>query len=217
MTQIWDYRYCHQLGPTAEWAEAITDITISQTALQALAMRDPLTTLYNRRHFIELANQEITRSACFSYPVTLLLIDIDHFKAVNTTYGHLAGDTVLRDIALQIKQNLRQSDILARYGGTTFIVLMPQTNQSQAWIGAERLRQVIANPFCNGSTQLLVTASIGLSCWPASPASTTLRSRPHLQELISRADQALYRSKQSGRNQTQAEAWFPLVHGTISE
>ncbi|HSM82951.1 MAG TPA: diguanylate cyclase [Nodosilinea sp.] len=192
--------------------EDITEIKAAQIALEELAMRDSLTHVYNRRHFIELAGREIARSARSNRPVTLLMLDIDHFKAINDTYGHLSGDQVLRDIALRLNANLRQSDILARYGGEEFILLMPETDQAQAWIGAERLRRVIAaTPFtCDGGS-LSVTASVGLSCWPASGDAALITALPLINDLIGKADQALYRAKQSGRNQTQAEAWLPSV------
>ena len=192
--------------------EDITEIKAAQFALEELAMRDALTHVYNRRHFLDVAHREIARSARFNHPVTLLMVDIDHFKAVNDTYGHLAGDAVLRDVALRIKTNLRQSDILARYGGEEFIVLMPETDQSQAWIGAERLRKVVAAaPFNVGSGTLSVTASVGLSCWPANHDPSIMTTLPHIDDLIHKADQALYRAKHSGRNQTQAETWLQTV------
>ncbi|MGB3309098.1 MAG: GGDEF domain-containing protein [Nodosilinea sp.] len=185
-------------------------------ATAELATRDSLTQIYNRRHFIELANQELARSVRFNRPVTLLIIDIDHFKTINDTYGHLAGDTLLCDIALRIQANLRQSDILARYGGESFIFIMPETDQTQAWSGAERLRQVIAaNPFdSGGSTPRSVTASVGLSCWPANSDANAITSPPHINDLIRKANLALYRAKHSGRNQTQAEAWLYSVGQT---
>ncbi|MFQ4135818.1 diguanylate cyclase [Nodosilinea sp. PGN35] len=197
--------------------EDITEIRAAQAALEELAIRDSLTHVYNRRHFMEIASHEITRSGRFNRPVTLLMLDIDHFKAINDTYGHLVGDAVLRDIALRLKANLRQSDILARYGGEEFILLMPETDQAQAWIGAERLRRVVAaTPFDSSSGPLFVTASVGLSCWPAGPDPGTVTSLPHINDLISKADQALYRAKHSGRNQTQAEAWLYSVSSQIA-
>lgn len=175
-------------------------------------MRDSLTHIYNRCHFIELASQELARSVRSNRPVTLLLIDIDHFNTVNDTCGHLAGDAVLRDIALRIRSNLRQSDILARYSGEEFILMMPETNQTQAWRGAERLRQVItATPFDSGSAPLSVTASVGLSCWPAQPNANAITPLPHIDDLISKANLALDRARHSGRNQIQAEAWLYSV------
>jgi diguanylate cyclase (GGDEF)-like protein len=188
--------------------EAITDLTVTQTTLQELASRDSLTQVYNRRHFIQLANREMARASRCNRPATLLLIDIDHFQAVNDTYGHLVGDAVLCAIAHRLQANLRQSDILARYGGEAFLVLMPATNQAQAWVGAERLRQIIATtPVDSGSSVISMTASIGLSCWPAHAATPPSPSLPQINDLIGSADQALYRAKRSGRNQTQAEAW----------
>jgi diguanylate cyclase (GGDEF)-like protein len=180
-------------------------------------MRDSLTHLYNRRHFLDVASREIARSARFNRPISLLMIDIDHFKSINDTYGHLTGDAVLRDVAMRLRSNLRQSDILARYGGEEFILLMPETDQAQAWIGAERLRKLVtAVPFDSGSGPLTVTISIGLSCWPASPDPKIVAPVPQINDLISRADQALYRAKQSGRNQTHAEAWTHTVSSQIA-
>ncbi len=197
--------------------EDITEIKAAQIALEELAMRDSLTHVYNRRHFIELASREIARSTRFNRSITLLMLDIDHFKVINDTYGHLAGDAVLRDIALRIKANLRQSDILARYGGEEFILLMPETDQAQAWIGAERLRKVIAaTPFDTGSGSISVTASIGLSCCSANPDPSAIAAMPHINDLINKADQALYRAKHLGRNQTQAEAWIQSMNSQIA-
>ncbi|MFM7325536.1 MAG: GGDEF domain-containing protein, partial [Nodosilinea sp.] len=102
----------------------------------------------------------------FNHATSLLRIDIDHFKAVNDTHGHLVGDQVLRDVVLRLKENLRQSDILARYGGEEFIVLMPETNAIQAWYGAERLRRVVGDrPFTIGKDNLAVTISVGVTSW----------------------------------------------------
>jgi diguanylate cyclase (GGDEF)-like protein/PAS domain S-box-containing protein len=193
--------------------EDITAIKIAQAALEELAMRDSLTQVYNRRHFMDLASREIARSARFHRPVTLLMLDIDHFKTINDTHGHLVGDAVLRDIALRLTANLRQSDLLARYGGEEFILLMPETDQAQAWIGAERLRRVIAaTPFNTGQGTLSVTASIGLSCWSAS----TTPPLPQINDLIDKADQALYRAKHLGRNQTQAETWLSTIGSQLA-
>jgi diguanylate cyclase (GGDEF)-like protein/PAS domain S-box-containing protein len=195
--------------------EDITEIKAAQIALEELAMRDSLTHVYNRRHFLEMASHEIARSARFQRPVTLLMIDVDHFKRINDTHGHLVGDTVLLDIALKLKANLRQSDILARYGGEEFILLMPETDQVQAWLGAERLRKIIAAAtFTSDSGPLSVTVSIGLSCWSANTDPNTMTVLPDINDLIGKADQALYRAKHSGRNQTQTQAW---LHTTSSQ
>lgn len=179
--------------------EDFTEIRAAQLALQELAIRDSLTHVYNRRHFFELTQREMARAKRFNRFLTLLLIDIDHFKVINDTHGHLIGDQVLRDVVLQLKGNLRQSDILARYGGEEFIVLMPETSQTEAWHGAERLRRVIADtPFKTDQGCLQVTISLGVASWMGHPDIPV----PALESLINQADQALLRAKQEGRNQT---------------
>ncbi|MFZ4640280.1 MAG: diguanylate cyclase [Nodosilinea sp.] len=179
--------------------EDFTEIRAAQVALQELAIRDSLTHVYNRRHFFEVTQREMARAKRFNRSLTLLLIDIDHFKIINDTHGHLIGDQVLRDVVLRLKGNLRESDILARYGGEEFIVLMPETNQTDAWCGAERLRRVIAeSPFVTADSSLEVTISLGVASWM--PRSDT--PMPTLESLTNRADQALLRAKQEGRNRT---------------
>ncbi|MGF1570078.1 MAG: diguanylate cyclase [Nodosilinea sp.] len=199
---------CNADGQTIYYEGAVEDITeirAAQVALEELAIRDSLTHIYNRRHFFEIAQREITRAVRFNRPLTLLLLDIDHFKAINDTYGHLVGDKVLRDVVRRLHDNLRQSDILARYGGEEFILLLPETNQAQAWGGAERLRKIIAaTPFNGNSGSIPVTVSIGATSW----ISGADGERPDINDLISKADQALYRAKQLGRNQVQAEAEY---------
>jgi diguanylate cyclase (GGDEF)-like protein/PAS domain S-box-containing protein len=187
--------------------EDMTEIRVAQIALEELAVRDSLTHAYNRRHFFELAKREIARASRFSRPMTLLLIDIDHFKIINDTYGHLVGDQVLRDVVLRLRDNLRESDILARYGGEEFIVLMPETSKVQAWNGAERLRQIVAEqPFVATARSLMVTVSVGVATWN----TTATMQEPTLEDLINQADQALYRAKRMGRNQTQTSSCAPF-------
>jgi len=194
--------------------EDITEIRAAQAALEELAIRDSLTHIYNRRHFLEVTKREIARASRFNHATSLILIDIDHFKTVNDTYGHLMGDQVLRDVVLRIKENLRESDILARYGGEEFIVLMPETNAIQAWYGAERLRRVVGDrPFAIGQENLAVTISVGVTSWLPCP------SLPPLEGLLDQADQALYRAKQNGRNRTETllvQPPLPLQAKSIS-
>lgn len=186
--------------------EDISEIKAAHFALQELAVRDPLTHVYNRRHFFELASREMARASRFLRPITLLMLDVDHFKSINDNHGHLVGDQVLRRVVLRLQNNLRQSDILARYGGEEFIVLMPETTQLQGWNGAERLRKIIAHePIEGGSGPLLVTASIGVTSWQPTLQDHT----PECDELIKQADHALYSAKQAGRNQTQAYSHYP--------
>ena len=177
-------------------------------------MPDSLTPIYDQHQFLELARQELMRSARCNRPVTLVIIDIDHFKTINDTYGHPGGDAVLRDIARCLRGNLRQSDLLARFSREAFCLMMPETDQSQALAGAERLRRLVAaTPVSCGSEALSVTVSMGLSCWPAHsvPSAEATLTPPHINDLIGKAGRALYRAQHSGHNQTQVEAWICSV------
>jgi len=108
--------------------------------LQRLANTDALTGLHNRRQFYELANQELARSRRTQAPVSLMMIDIDHFKQINDTYGHAMGDVVLQSLARTMKNSLREMDVIARLGGEEFVILLPQTSLGQATELAQRLR-----------------------------------------------------------------------------
>jgi diguanylate cyclase (GGDEF)-like protein/PAS domain S-box-containing protein len=188
-------------GSVSHVEGAMEDITTSQAdqaTLEDLAIRDALTNAYNRHHFMELADQEIARTLRFHRPATLMMLDIDHFKTINDTYGQLVGDRVLRDIVLRVKANLRQSDLLARYGDETFIILMPETNLAQAWMSGERLRMMMnQTPFSVDGRLITVTTSIGVTSWADGDCSPT-----PLPGLIHQADEALNRAKRLGRNQT---------------
>jgi diguanylate cyclase (GGDEF)-like protein/PAS domain S-box-containing protein len=187
--------------------EDITEIKAAYFALEELAVRDSLTHVYNRRHFFELANRELARVKRFGRPVSLVMLDVDHFKAINDQHGHWRGDQVLQAVALNLQKNLRQSDILARYGGEEFIILMPETIQSQAWNGAERLRRILAQKVSVDGTanKTSATASFGVTSWLPSPDSDC----PDIDALIKEADQALYQAKQAGRNRTIAYSNHP--------
>jgi diguanylate cyclase (GGDEF)-like protein/PAS domain S-box-containing protein len=186
--------------------EDISEIKAAYLALEELAVRDPLTHLYNRRHFFELASREMARAGRFKRPISLVMLDIDFFKAINDRYGHWLGDQVLQTAALGLQSNLRQSDILARYGGEEFVVLMPETAQSQAWKGAERLRLILAASRATGEAgRIAMSASFGVTSWVPSKEGTF----PDIDVLIRQADSALYRAKQAGRNQTVAHSDFP--------
>jgi diguanylate cyclase (GGDEF)-like protein/PAS domain S-box-containing protein len=186
--------------------EDISEIKAAYLALEELAVRDPLTHLYNRRHFFELASREMARAGRFKRPISLVMLDIDFFKAINDRYGHWLGDQVLQTAALGLQSNLRQSDILARYGGEEFVVLMPKTAQSQAWKGAERLRLILAASRATGEAgRIAMSASFGVTSWVPSKEGTF----PDIDVLIRQADSALYRAKQAGRNQTVAHSDFP--------
>jgi diguanylate cyclase (GGDEF)-like protein len=171
----------------------------SEETLRLLAITDPLTGLYNRRYFYELAEVEIHKSTRYSRPLSVMMFDIDFFKRINDAFGHSAGDMVLKMMARIAKEMLRKSDIPARYGGEEFIVFLPETSASEAATVAERLRKQIENTIVQAENhQITVTASFGVSDF-----FKEMNHGDHekmLSEFISSADQALYESKNTGRN-----------------
>ncbi|MAB13679.1 PleD family two-component system response regulator [Parvibaculum sp.] len=165
------------------------------------AVTDPLTGLHNRRYMEGHLESLVGDAAHTGKQVSLLIFDIDHFKAVNDTYGHPAGDAVLKEFAQRIAHNVRGVDLCCRLGGEEFVVVMPDTDADFAKVVAERLRVCIASrPFAldDGKTMLDVTVSIGLS--------TTIGGGDSPSGLLSRADDCLYEAKRSGRNKVVAQA-----------
>jgi diguanylate cyclase (GGDEF)-like protein len=161
--------------------------------MEKLATTDGLTELNNHRHFQELLSKEIERTRRYGSSVALLLMDIDHFKSFNDTYGHPVGDLVLKEISQCIKRSLRTNDIPARYGGEEFTVIIPESNEQGALIIAERIRSAIENHvIISNDRQLRVTVSIGVAAYPS-----LATNQP---QLIDSADKALYNSKEHGRN-----------------
>ncbi|MBB2494775.1 sensor domain-containing diguanylate cyclase [Aquipseudomonas ullengensis] len=170
-----------------------------QQHIAALATTDVLTGLSNRRGFNLLAQQAVLEAQRERSPLSALLIDLDHFKQLNDTHGHLAGDEVLRGFAKHLQSNLRQSDIICRWGGEEFILLLKDTGSSTARQLAEKIREQTENSrFPFAGVNLQVTTSIGL---------TELHDDDSLDRLIARADHALYRAKQSGRNRVCEETY----------
>jgi diguanylate cyclase (GGDEF)-like protein len=161
----------------------------------ALSITDPLTGVPNRRHLFEQLQAEIARASRFSTPLSILMIDIDHFKHLNDTAGHSAGDEVLREVCNRLKANLRRVDLLARYGGEEFVVLLPQIGAEEALEVGEKLRKSVADaPLQHGATQPdgKVTISVGVATMPLHATEQT--------KLVDSADSALYASKRGGRN-----------------
>jgi len=157
--------------------------------------RDSMTNLNNHQRFRELLQQEISRSHRYDHPLSVIFADIDHFKSVNDTYGHLAGDRVIKIVAGCLKKELRESDHLARYGGEEFAVILPETEKDDAWMAAGRLRKAIDSlRIAHEDGFIHVTMSFGIAL--LKPGETI-----SLDELISKADSALYNAKSQSRNQ----------------
>lgn len=169
--------------------------------LQWLSSRDVLTTLPNRRFALQRVTEEHGRSRRNGRPFSLILADVDHFKAINDTLGHEAGDQALAAIAERLAESVREYDVCARWGGEEFLVLLPDTPLAAALDGAERLRERIAGePFAIGEAQRTITLSFGVAaCTPDEP----------LKALMKRVDDALYVAKHGGRNRVM-EAEPPL-------
>lgn len=154
---------------------------------------DSLTGLKNRDYFIKTARTELERVARYRQPLALLMVDIDHFKQINDTHGHLAGDEVLKSVTLVLSDMVRANDCLARLGGEEFAVLMPQTGLEQAYTAAERLRAAIAQVRCHlQDAEVRPTVSVGIAV--AAEGGETLSS------LMRRSDLAMYEAKAQGRN-----------------
>lgn len=162
--------------------------------VQAMATIDWLTNFYNRRHFFRLGEDEILRARRYRHPISVLMIDIDHFKAINDNHGHTVGDEVLAAIAARLLSSLRKSDIAGRYGGEEFAIVLPETDLAVATnMVAERLRDAIAScPIDTVKGPLQLTISVGV-------AGVDL-DHENLLDALSRADLGLYAAKHAGRN-----------------
>lgn len=161
--------------------------------LHTLSVTDGLTRTYNHRFFQERLREEFRRAQRYDAPLSLMLLDLDHFKDVNDRFGHVVGDEVLRDAADAIRVSIRDTDLLARYGGEEFAVLLPNTHLAGALTVAERVWRGIGAVAAGPARELRITASIGLSTFPG-------RSVISPEQLLRSADEALYRAKHEGRN-----------------
>jgi diguanylate cyclase (GGDEF)-like protein len=168
----------------AKWVEKIQELTIT----------DDCTGLYNARHLYKTLETEVYRSSRFGYEFSILFIDLDHFKTVNDTHGHLIGSKLLAEIGYLIKAQLRLIDFAFRYGGDEFVVLLPQTGKDQALVVAKRLRDALrASAFCREeSLNLNVRASIGVATYPHDARSA--------HDVIRQADGMMYMVKNSTRD-----------------
>jgi len=167
--------------------------------LEKMATIDALTELPNRQHIMHLARREFSRSQRYHRPFSILMIDIDRFKAINDQYGHASGDKVLHEVGRICSLELRDPDVLGRIGGEEFVLLLPDTPRANAMYVAERIRERMARtPITIDRTNLLVTASIGVA--------ERSKSDNDFSNLLDRADLAMYDAKQDGRNKVKAAA-----------
>jgi len=168
-----------------------------EAALIQLARNDPLTGMANRRYFFERAEHEFMRSRRYQAPLSIALIDVDHFKLINDQHGHAAGDEVLKVLSQKISTLLRESDLLARIGGEEFAILMPSTGLAGAALMAERLRLAItdeATPVVGQMLHLRFSAGV-----------TQLKAQDQsIEDCLRRADEAMYKAKQAGRDRVEA-------------
>jgi diguanylate cyclase (GGDEF)-like protein len=183
-----------------EMISAYAAIAMENTRLfgevQYLAITDPLTEIFNRRHFMHLAEREIKRAERYGHPIAVIMMDIDQFKNVNDTYGHQAGDEVLRVVADRCRAGLREVDLLGRYGGEEFVILLPETSPSGAKLVAERMCKGVGdNPIPTEYGDVHVTASLGV-------AGLNSPGEIGLEKLLGRADTAMYDAKNTGRNRS---------------
>ena len=166
--------------------------------LEQMAITDSLTELYNKGYILRRLESELIRSARYSEPLSLIMIDIDYFKKINDSLGHITGDNILKKLSQILVKSVRDVDIAARYGGEEFIIVCPNTSVSGAAILTERIRENVQNAiFHSGSIDIKTTISLGVSSLsPSSLASGEINAS----KLIEKADLALYKAKSAGRN-----------------
>jgi diguanylate cyclase (GGDEF)-like protein len=176
----------------ARLAEALKELESTNAKLKETSFKDELTGLYNRRFLFVRLEEEISRHRRFGHPVAIVLFDLDGFKEVNDEQGHMIGDETLRDIGQVLMRYSRGINVVARYGGDEFSILLVETSKAGATLYAERIRQIISNyPYAHG---MRVTASFGVASLPEDEVDSS-------EELIRIADEALYVAKRGGKNQ----------------
>jgi diguanylate cyclase (GGDEF)-like protein len=163
--------------------------------LRQLSITDPLTNTKNRRAFFEISEKFFKLARRKELDLCIILIDIDHFKKVNDTYGHIIGDEILKFLVKQLDKELRDSDILARYGGEEFIVLLPDTDLDGGVKTAEKIRKAIEEETYKGDVEVAITISLGVA---------QLQNEKIINDLIRKSDEALYKAKNNGRNRVES-------------
>jgi diguanylate cyclase (GGDEF)-like protein len=172
------------------------DLKHANEQLKVLSITDHLTSLFNRRHFAEVLANEFKRSQRYKHPLSLAMIDLDHFKQVNDKHGHTTGDLVLTDFGNLLKMSFRTTDSLARYGGEEFVLLLPHTTSPDGAKAIEKVRAQLASISLGLLTKGAMTFSAGIATYPSDLANSP-------ETLVTAADQALYKAKSAGRNRVQ--------------
>lgn len=178
--------------------------------LRRLSVTDGLTQVHNHRFFQERLREEFRRAQRYDDALSLILLDLDHFKNVNDTHGHGAGDRVLREVAASLQRSVRETDLVARYGGEEFAVLLPRTHLTGALTVAERIRRELTALQLGPGGALRVTASLGVSGFPHRTVLTP-------EQLLLTADEALYRAKREGRDRICLHPQLPLFSPPTSQ
>lgn len=161
--------------------------------LQEVSIHDYLTQTYNRRYFMERFHEEFERARKFTFNLSFLMVDIDNFKSLNDTYGHITGDVVLREIGYILKESVREIDFVARFGGEEFSIILTETSKRDAVLVAKRIVKKVASSKLKAFDELIkATVSIGVASYPENTSKADM--------LIETADKALYKAKYSGRN-----------------
>src|SRR4030095_784942 len=188
----------------------LIEIGFVQSKLREQAIRDPLTNLFNRRYLEETLERELARAAREDYSVCIIMIDLDHFKRVNDTYGHEAGDEVLKALATTLSEQCRRGDFACRYGGEEFVIVMPNINMDTAYERAENIRQALNSLRVSyGHYELAITISMGIACYPINGETR--------EAILRAADQAMYGAKEAGRDHILSYDEFQVLQEALED
>jgi diguanylate cyclase (GGDEF)-like protein len=192
-----------RLGPGRRIIELQAELLRAQEALREQATRDSLTKLWNRHAIFDILNRELIRAQREERPLGVVMGDIDHFKSINDTYGHVVGDTVLKEVAARMSQTVRAYDAVGRYGGEEFLLLLPGCDGPTSLQRAEAMRRAVRQePVLFRDGQVDVTISFGVTALPRSGNGDP-------EQLVRLADAALYQAKENGRDRCEYQAYQP--------